>query len=149
MMRRSPLAMGVPFFFFMAAGTYALSLFVQTRYDFVVRSSSTLATAFREERSELTIDRRIAVQDQHKKVVSENCRDVSDTDRLQAELQVRVVFCSLTKCAFARQHARTPALAEPLERWCPVRHLVRNVQVMQKQLGDTKDYEMVVVPTRR
>jgi hypothetical protein len=112
MMRRSPLAMGVPFFFFMAAGTYSLSLFVQTRYDFVVRISSTLATAFREERSELTIDRRIAVQDQHKKVVSENCRDVSDTDRLRAELQVRVVFCSLslTMCANARSSCIVGAL---------------------------------------
>lgn len=34
---QSPLMKGLPFFAFMALGTYTLSLFVQTRYDYAVR----------------------------------------------------------------------------------------------------------------
>jgi hypothetical protein len=33
----SPLSRGLPFFVLMSAGTFVLSMFVQTRYDFVVR----------------------------------------------------------------------------------------------------------------
>lgn len=39
MAQASPLTKGLPFFVFMAAGTFVLSLFVQQRNDFAVRVS--------------------------------------------------------------------------------------------------------------
>ena len=35
-MPKSPLAQGAPFVFLMVVGTYALSLYTQAKYDFVV-----------------------------------------------------------------------------------------------------------------
>jgi hypothetical protein len=36
--KASPLSQGMPFFVFMGLGTYVLSMYMQIRYDFVVRS---------------------------------------------------------------------------------------------------------------
>lgn len=56
MAARSPLAKGIPFFVLMGVGTYALSLFVQTRYDFVVRYSCLPAPP-----KQLSLHRRIQI----------------------------------------------------------------------------------------
>lgn len=105
---RSPLRGGIPFFAFMALGTYTLSLFVQTRYDYAVRLRQlSFPTGFRVATGSQALRKgrtntefrgclshmqtiQCAAQDQNKSMVSDEKakRKSGDLD-LEDELEVR------------------------------------------------------------
>lgn len=88
MAQASPLTKGLPFFVFMAAGTFVLSLFVQQRNDYAVRTPLRPSC---EISSELTSSASVSVmQDRHKRAVN-NEHDSAKAPTLREELQVLVL----------------------------------------------------------
>jgi hypothetical protein len=133
---QSPLRQGLPFFAFLALGTYTLSLLTQMKVDYVVRiceltgllrcelkcgllSNSTYCqatcTAMRKLwQIDSTLSRAVyawlAVQDQNKKVVQKNKDPLEIERNLKAELHVRVFPIKMCTCKCSACTAAVPAL---------------------------------------